>query len=237
MVVKVNASHTICVWMNQVILNVSILQAGADASQSMNDVTERVKKVTDKVKGITGVTCELQSAGVRPHMVMKQEEGASSKKMERVQEGHEAYAYLVIKVPFGTAKLNPIAQVVAEVGGSLSARYGLTDAVRADEEAVLRFKLLDIAVKQCRQLLSYPSGLERSGLSITPSRVYYHSQETGSAVGAYKMSERSAVESSDNEVGFDLDAIYTSENAPRMNLSDSVEVAFDVEGYSLSEPS
>lgn len=235
MVVKVNASCTKRVRMNQVVMTVALVEVGDGANKSMSVITQKVKTVTDKVNGITGVVCELQSAGVRPHMVWKQDASdKSNKRTERVRDGDEAYALLTIKVPFGTAKLNPIAKVIADADGSLTVRYSLSDTIRDLEEGVIRFKLMTEAMRQCRDLISSPDGKPCQGVTITPSRVYYHSQDEGSAAcGAYKMADRAGmgVEVADNEVSFDLDSIYTAEHAPHTAISDSLEVAFDVEGY------
>lgn len=239
MVVKVNATCTNRVRMNQVAMTVAIVKVLDDCDKGMSVVTELVKQITDRVNGITGVTCDVQRAGVCPHMVWKQDElDNSNKKTERVQKGHEAYAYLTIGVPFGTAELNPIAKVVADVGGALSVRYSLSDDARKLEGSALRCKLMTEAVKQCREILSMPDGSAKDGVSIIPSRVYYHSQDCDNAqFGVCKMSDRAAgsTGAEENEVSFDLDSIYTREHAPYVDISDSLEVSFDVEGYVLPE--
>lgn len=235
--VKVNATHTDKMRMNQVTMYVTLVEAGQDCSSIMSTVSSRAKQLSDFVAPKTGVVFELQNIGLRPHMVLQHEDKESRKTFERVQDGFEAYASIVITVPFGTAKLNPIHKFIEGVNGFVNIRYTLSDTMRATKESAMRFKLMETAMKQCKELLCRSDGSFPDGIVITPTNVAYHVVDE--AAPSYKMADKAigaVTDVADNGVYYtNLDAIYTRENAPSVTFKDSVAVTFDVQGYALPD--
>lgn len=235
MQVKVNATHSERAMLSQVSLYVSILEIGDEGATLMSRVTKRVAYLLDFMAERKGCVTELQACGLRPHLVLQETDNGGSKRHERVQSGYEAYASITIHVPFGYSKLNPIADAVKHIKGTLTARYTMSDNMKNVHEAAIRCKLVDKAMKQCTELLSHTDGSARAGVVIEPVHISYHTDERSDAV-AYKASERSSgvcMESTEDESSYDLDSIYTRENAQYIMMKDSVTVTFNVEGYSL----